>query len=67
VSEPASRKPSPCEDFGCQVGGMLADPHPCPPEHLPDVPVVDDSERVGILRDEQLGIRGVREVVSHIW
>jgi hypothetical protein len=45
-SEPASRQPSPREDLGCQIGGMLANPHPRPGKHLSRVPVIDLLEPI---------------------
>jgi len=47
VSEPASPQPSPREDFGCQIGGMLADPRARPRKHLGSVSVIDLLEAIG--------------------
>jgi hypothetical protein len=47
MSEPAAPQPSPCEDFGCQIGGMLADPRPRPSKHLSSVSVIDLLEPIG--------------------
>ncbi len=65
VSKPASLQPSPCEDFGCQIGGMLADPHPRPRKHLRSVPVIDLLEPVGSARLQKLRVGRPSEIASH--
>ena len=65
VSEPASPKPSAREDFGCQIGGMLADPRPCPGKHLSSVSVVDLLEGIGSARAQELRVRRRSEIASH--
>jgi hypothetical protein len=65
VSEPASRKPSPCEDFGCQIGGMLADPRPRPRKHLSSMSVIDLLEAIGSARPQEFRVRGPFELASH--
>src|SRR5262249_10264379 len=65
VAEPTSAQPGPCEDFGRQIGGMLANPHPRPPKHLTDVPVIHLRERIGITRSQEFRVRRPSEVASH--
>jgi len=65
VSEPASAQPRACEDFGCQVGGMLADPRPRPREHLSSMSVVDLLESIGSSRPQELRVRRPSELASH--
>src|SRR5262249_35915231 len=65
IVEPASAKPGPCEDFGCQVGGMLANPWPRPGKHLTDVPVIHLRECIGITRSQEFRVRRPSEVASH--
>src|SRR5262249_54877813 len=65
IAEPTSAEPGPREDFGCQIGGMLANPCPRPGKHLTDVPVIHLGERLGITRSEGASVRRLREVGSH--
>jgi hypothetical protein len=65
LSEPVSRKPSPCEDFGCQIGGMLTDPRPRPRKHLSSVSVIDLLEPIGRTRPKEFRIRRPFELASH--
>jgi hypothetical protein len=65
VSEPASIQPSACEDFGGQVGGMLADPRPRPRKHLSSVAVINLLERIGAARPQQFCVRDPSEIASH--
>ena len=65
VSEAASRKPSPCEDFGCQISGMLANPRPRPRKHLSSVSVIDLLEPIGSARPQELRVRRPSEIASH--
>jgi len=65
IAEPTSAEPGPCEDFGGQIGGMLANPCPRPRKHLTDVPVVNLRKRVGITRTEEFRARRPGEVASH--
>ena len=65
VSEPASPQPSACEDFGCQIGGMLADPRPRPRKHLSSVSVIDLLEPIGSARPQEFRVRRASELWSH--
>src|SRR6516225_11367948 len=65
VSEPASPQPCACEDFGCQIGGMLADPRPRPRKHLSCVSVIDLLEPIGSARPQEFRVRHPSEIVSH--
>jgi hypothetical protein len=44
---------------------MLADPRLRPPEHPLDVPVVDDRERVGVHRSDELRVGPGRVITPH--
>ena len=65
VSEPAPPQPSPCEDFGRQIGGMLADPRPRPRKHLTSVSVIDLLEPIGSARPQEFRVRRPSQIVSH--
>jgi hypothetical protein len=65
LSEPASPQPSACEDFGCQVGGMLAHPRPRPRKHLSSVSVIDLLELIGSARPQEFRVRRLSEIASH--
>ena len=64
-SEPTSRQPSPCKDLGCQIGGMLADPHPRPRKHLRRVPVIDLLEPLSSTHPQELRVRRPFALTSH--
>jgi hypothetical protein len=65
LSEPASPQPSPGEDFGRQVGGMLADPRPRPRKHLSSMSVIDLLEPIGGARPQEFRVRRPSELASH--
>jgi hypothetical protein len=65
VSEPASVQPRACEDFGCQIGGMLADPCPRPRKHLSSVSVIDLLERISTAHPQQFRVRHASELATH--
>jgi hypothetical protein len=65
LSEPASPQPSPCEDLGCQIGGMLANPRPRPRKHLSSVSVIDLLEPIGSARPQELPVRRPSQLASH--
>jgi len=65
ILEPASPQPGACEDFGCQIGGMLADPRPRPRKHLSSVPVIDLLEPIGSSGPQELRVRHLSEIASH--
>jgi hypothetical protein len=62
-SRPAIRRA--CEDFGCQIGGMLTDPCPSPRKHLSSVSVIDLLERIGAARSQEFRVRHPSELASH--
>jgi hypothetical protein len=64
-SEPASHKPSPRKDLGCQIGGMLANPGPRPRKHLSSVPVVDLLEPIGSPCPQEFRVRRPLTLASH--
>jgi hypothetical protein len=65
MSEPAPPQPSTCEDFGCQIGGMLANSRPRPRKHPSSMSVIDLLEPIGSARPQELRVRHPSELASH--
>jgi hypothetical protein len=63
--ETAPGEPGPGEHLGRQIGGMLSDPRLRPPEHPLDVPIVDDRERIGVHRGDELRVGPGRTITPH--